>query len=301
MRYRVEHRVVALAKIAVSIDGKIEDFFEVEGVRFSPWDTEAGRYSGSHQWLAERTVHADSVVDAAQKSWSVLARVVPRIALVAQAYVEFVSQPFLIVREDCNVGKVRYTTNKGGVGLGFLDDQFAALTELLNEPSVPEEFYFYWNEAVNTTGYTPKILLMLSGVEAWAKRVDRSNWYRIRRMILGDGLSDTLFEQGGSGLRHRLVHGEYFGPGDMGVNYVERIHKAVIAYFNLYVLSGAYLSQDVVNPQRHPSGSKEGGTWMIRRRDRKTLTLREIVRDFDVNGVNGLQEHELDYDPHPNY
>ena len=47
----------------------------------------------------------------------------------------------------------------------FVEPHLAALKRLLVDSSIPEEFYYYWNDVVNAIGYTPKLLLMCSAIE----------------------------------------------------------------------------------------------------------------------------------------
>jgi len=96
--------------------------------------------------------------------------------------------------------------------------------------------------------------------------------------------------------RHRLIHGEYFMPDDSGKNYVELIHRKVMVYFNDHVLREPLLDLAVVNPQRHPWGSLEGGGWFIRTKSPVELSLKGVLADFTKNGVNHLEHHELVYD-----
>ena len=50
--------------------------------------------------------------------------------------------------------------------------QQKALLALLGCPQIPEEFFYYWNDAVNSTGYSSKLVLMFSAIEALVKKPD---------------------------------------------------------------------------------------------------------------------------------
>ena len=36
----------------------------------------------------------------------------------------------------------------------FVESHVTALDRLLADPSIPDEFYYYWNDVVNAVGYT---------------------------------------------------------------------------------------------------------------------------------------------------
>ena len=105
-------------------------------------------------------------MDEAYRKFSAkLARIVPKIALISQCYVQHLAQSFLIHRTDSPVAFVKYRVEKKGVGLMFREQHLKALNLLLDHSEFPEEFYYYWNDAVNVVGYSPKLLLMLSAIE----------------------------------------------------------------------------------------------------------------------------------------
>src|SRR2546425_180177 len=286
MRYRIEQRIETLAENAVMKEGRIEAAFSVGQVRYSHWDFDPNRGWPSDCWLAEALINADNYKAAFRIFRQDLSRVVPRISLISQTYIDFLHQPFLIVKDGEQVGFLRYTRKRAGVGLMFVEDHQQALVRLLADPSIPEEFYYYWNDVVNAVGYTPKLLLMCSAIECLTRiRHGEKDWTKVER-VLGRELKEDLFgtkENPSTGLRHRLTHGEYFGADDSGKNYVELIHKKVMAYFNDHVLKEPLLALEVVNPQRHFVGSVEGGSWFIKPRNPSELSLKSVLADFTKN------------------
>jgi len=292
----MEQRIETLANNAVMKDGRMEATFSVGQVRYSHWDFDPGRGWASDYWLAEASIEAENYKAAFLNFRRDLSRTVPRIALISQTYIDFVQQPFLITKDGERVGFFLYRRKRAGVGLLFVEKHRDALIRLLADPCIPDEFYYYWNDVVNAVGYTPKLLLMCSAVECLT-RVGRGekDWGKVEE-LLGRDLKEELFGTKGnssSGLRHRLIHGEYFGPSDSGKNYVELIHKRVLTYFNERILSEEMLDLNVVNPQRHFVGSVEGGAWFIRSKKSDGLSLRRVLLDFSKNDVNGLEDHEL--------
>ena len=98
-------------------------------------------------------------------------------------------------------------------------------------------------------------------------------------------------------MRHRLTHGEYFGAEHNGKNYLELIHKKILAYFNKKIFSKPYLQEDVVHPQRHFFGNKQGGRYVIQRKDGiKTFSLKDLLEDFNENGFRTPEKYQHVYD-----
>ena len=94
-----------------------------------------------------------------------------------------------------------------------------------------------------------------------------------------------------SGLRHRLIHGEYFGPQDEG-HYAERIHEQVIRYFNDNLFGQKLVREEVVHPQRHPFGNWEESRFFIRAKGMHRLGLKEVLADLHKNGLDKMQYFE---------
>jgi hypothetical protein len=299
MRYRIEQRIETLAHNAVMKDGRMGAEFAVGPVRYAHWDFEQRSAWLSDYWLAEAAIEADDYKAAFRDFRQEMNRVVPRISLIGQAYTDFLYQPLLIVKDGEQVGFLRYLRKRPKVSLMFLENHREALVRLLAERSIPEEFYYYWNDVVNAVGYTPKVLLMCAAIECLTRTGHGAkDWEKLER-ILGKELKEDLYgtkEDSSSGLRHRLSHGEYFGADHSGKNYVEVIHKKVMAYFNECILKGPLLDPDIVSPQRHFVGSLEGGSWFIKSKSSDRLSLKTVLADFEKNDVNQLKQHELVYD-----
>jgi len=197
MRYRVEQRIETLAQNAVMKDGRMDASFSIRGITFSHWDFDLTRNWSSDWWLAEAAMEAEGYKAALTTFRQELSRVVPRISLISQTYIDFPLQPFLIVRGGEQVGFFRYTVKKDGVGLMFMEGHEKALERLLADSSIPEEFYYYWNDVVNAIGYSPKLLLMFSAIECLT-RISRAekDWVRLEQ-ILGKELKEELYESRG--------------------------------------------------------------------------------------------------------
>jgi len=298
MNYKFEQRVDTLADNAVS---QMSDapFFEVQGIHFSHWDFNHTDGWLGDAWLAKDDVEANSLDEAHTSFMSRLIQAVSRIAFVSQCYTEFVLQPYLVTREDLQLAYFRYTQVTDGVSLMFMDEELEALKLLLEDKTVPEEFFYYWNDAVNSIGYPAKLLLMFSALEALAKTTTGKKDFARLESILGRDLKENLFGRMGDssgGLRHRLVHGEYFQDPDQGTNYLEEIHGKVMAYFNHEVLKKDLLKLGVVSPQRHILGNRRGLELYVKPRVGNSLNLKSVLADFDKNGIDNLKNYESVFD-----
>ncbi len=180
----------------------------------------------------------------------------------------------------------------------FMEKELEGLKYLLKAKSIPDEFFYFWNDAINTHSYPSKLLLMFSATEALARHRDKKEYkkYPYLEKILGKKLAKEIFAER-NGLRNRLAHGEYFNPKDGKKNYVEIVHKRVMVYFNEQVFNKPILEIDVVQPQRHPFGNKnESKNYIRAKASAGELKLKSILKDFDENGIRGLKDYEYEYD-----
>ena len=304
MIYEIQQRIKTLSRNTVGIlDGNQPASFSLLNIKFSHWDFTWRDGEKQNHWLASSNVEASTVDEAYSEFSAKLARIVPKIALISQCYVQHLAQSFLIHRTDSPVAFVRYRVEINGVGLMFREQHLTALNLLLDQSEVPEEFYYYWNDAVNVVGYSPKLLLMFSAIEALVKiRAGKDkgakDWEKLE-CILGSELKTDLFGVKGnsaSGLRHRLVHGEYFNHDDSGKDYFDLVHKRIISYFNDVVLKEKLISQDIVRPQRHFQGNTEEGVFYIRSKGGQPLNLKDFLSDVNKTELYNLTDYEFVYD-----
>lgn len=289
MRYRFEHQIETLAHNGVGIN----QGFQVNGLHFSHWEFDGPRGWIGDAWLVEANIEANCYKDAAENYWSCLRKTVPRIAFVSQCSADYPSQSWLVVREDLNVAFLRYTEPTSGVGLMFDEESLEALKALLVDKRIPDEFFYYWSDAVNTVGYSAKLLLMFSALEALVADKPKEEKYKEYEKIFGEEHKKELFGVRGESddaLRNRLVHGEYFEERHFSKNYVDVIHKKVIAYFNDHIFKKTLISPDIVNPQRHMIGNRAGYRIFIRPRNGQPITLKSVLvkkhsegDEFDTN------------------
>jgi hypothetical protein len=281
-KYKIEHKILALSHCAVMDNKEKPASFNVEGVNFSHWDFNYRDGWINDAWIATATIEANNLIDAINELGRRLSRSIPRISLISQSYVEYISEPFLVQKIDDEVIFFRFVGDMRGCGLMFRENQQKALNKLLENKEIPEIFYYYWNEAVNASGYLSKLLIMFSAIEAFAKNDGQKDLNLIKDM-LGENLAKELYESK-TGLRHRLVHGEYFSYEDQNKNYFEKVHNKVISYFNTKIFNEKLINENVVSPQRHFFGNKEQSNFFLKRKDGgRVFNFKDLLKDFNDN------------------
>jgi hypothetical protein len=188
------------------------------------------------------------------------------------------------------------------MGLTFTQNEQNALYELLKNKQIPEDFYYYWNDLVNTAGYSAKLLLMFSAIEALVPRnpkVDKSviqaEKQRLKEKILGKRLYKQLYGIKGysrNALRNRLAHGEYCNQHDLDKDYVKLFHRKMIAYFNNEILSNPFIPPNIVDPQRSITGNKRPLTVLLRAINNSPLDLKHLLIDINENGLAHPKQYE---------
>jgi hypothetical protein len=297
--YKIEHKILTLADCAVMEKKDEPASFDVDGVKFSHWDFNYRDGWLSDAWIASSEIRSKNFIDAINIFTKKLSRLIPRISLICQSYIEFTIEPFLIHETSRNIAFFKYIEDVHGGGLMFMEKEQEALKALLNHTEISEAFYYYWNDAVNAVGHSAKLLLMFSAIESLVKKDGQKDWALINS-VLGEELVNELFgtkEQPNTGLRHRLVHGEYFSNKDNGKNYLELIHNKVVNYFNRKIFSKSLIQENVIHPQRHFFGNKKEGRWFVKRKDgNNSFSLKDLLNDFNENGFRTPKKYEQVYD-----
>ena len=284
-KYKIEHRISTLSENAVGMLAE-EPSFEAEGIKFTHWNFNHRDGWLDDAWLAEIELTAQDATHALQDFKKRLFKIMPIVALIGQAYTQYLVQPYLIKRIDIAVGYLYYPFDVGPSPLMFQEDEKKALNLLLAKDDIPEEFYLYWSDAVNTLGYSSKLLIIFAALEALTRNAGGNKDIALQETILGKELSDKIYAPK-SGLRHRLSHGDYFSVDDMD-NYVELIHQKVISYFNDVVFNEKLIGEDIAGPQRHFFNNDNLLRIFIKQQeDEWTLDLKKVIE----NCVYGDNDH----------
>lgn len=290
MKYRIQQRIETLAENAVGAAGE-QPSFTAYDITFTHWDFNHRDGWVVDAWQAEAVIEASNHKKAYDQFVKSLTQVIPRIAFVGQCYIEARFQPLLIVREGADIGLFVDIFDSEPIGLMFMEEEKDALDKLLTNNTINNSFFFYWNDAVNTIGYTAKLLIMLAAIENLAKKPNGRKDWSIIELVLGKELSDELYKRE-KGLRHRLIHGEYFSPQD-SKNYVDIIHKKLMVYFNIHILGADLLTVDVTDPQRHFFGNKKRGARFITpKTSSNPFTLKSVLDDVNISNDRNLTEFE---------
>ena len=308
MLYRLEQRIHTLAQNCVGRASTPAPEFTTDGVTFSCWLVkESDEWLTHDYWLATTEIDANGYIEAWQIFWKKLAKIVPRICLVSQCYMEYLGQPILILRKDIGVAFVRWVGDRPGAGLMFMDKQHEALELLLKDAEIPDEFFYYWNDATNSTGYAAKLVLMFSAVEVLAKikqgkmqgkktNEEKKMFYGELERILGPELKKELYgtkDDSDSKLRNRLIHGEYFQLEDGQKDNWLILHQRIITYFNDSIFKHKLIHEDVDNPQRHPFGNRDHSRPFLKPTGNAKLKLIDVVTAIDKGGLDTFADYEV--------
>ena len=153
MRYLIEQRIHTLAGNAVDRSSSQGFGFTYNDVELSSWKEHSEQGYWTHQyWLARRNIEARNSKEVSREFWERLAKISSRVCLLSQCYMEWVDQPYFILRSDRNCGVLRWTKPHGPVGLMFEEAERQALEVLFQNSDVSEAFYQYWKDATNTQG-----------------------------------------------------------------------------------------------------------------------------------------------------
>lgn len=297
MLYQLQQRIHTLAHNAVDSASDGPPSFTAKDIVFTHWQYKDGIPWWTHNyWVATAGIEAGDFVQAWEIFQKRLAIIVPRISLVSQCYTECLREPYLILKESSDVAYVRAVIDSKPSGLMFMEEEKKALYLLLDYPQIPDEFFYYWNDATNSHGYSSKLLLMLLALEALAKKSKHKVDYAKLELILGSELKQDLWGLKGNSddaLRNRLVHGEYFQLKDGEKNFLVLIHNKLMTYFNDSIFGERLLQENVTNPQRHPMNNRDQASGFIKAIGGAPLNLVDVMHDLErnENNINNLENY----------
>jgi uncharacterized protein YutE (UPF0331/DUF86 family) len=290
--YKIEWKISTLAvPILYNEKGELRsDTFEIDGIKFSPWENIYEKGYNINSWIASSMIEENNYVQAYSKFIEKLSNLIPKISLVSQCYIEYLTQSFIIHKLESELAFFREIREEKPVGLILNEKQVKALELLYKNNNIPSTFYYYWNDAINTLGYSGKLLLMFSAIEALANQLVRQSKQKrekklkenFEKKILGKKLYKKCFEKT-MGLRNRLVHGDYFQSDDFKQNYVEIINKKIINYFNKNIFKEILIEEEVNDPQRHILHGQIGkNEFFIRNKtNTKNFSLKEVLEEVE--------------------
>ena len=272
--------------------------FDIDGLKFSTWNPGEFGQKKTEYWLIKSSVEGNDINDARKRFNDKLNKILPRISFLSQSYASFLLEPYMISKVGSEVVFFYYTKKSRPVGLHFDQHLLGHVKSLCDDNTINESFYYYWNDMINTGSYPGRLVLLFSALESliqsrinpYTSSNDKKNFYTD---ILGEDLGNKVRKQN-TGIRHRMVHGEYFNPEiDTGNNYFQEIYDKVIEYFNTEVFK-KNLIEKVSNPGRHPDNNRIYTKFFIRRTDFKTLVI-NCDNNTDYLDNLHLEDQPTDY------
>ena len=293
--YIIQHRLHTLAQSYVDLRHKHASF-TFENVNFSHWDFNFADGHKTAYWLLEEKINAKNFNAAISQFNKKIIIIISQISFLSQCYSEYLNEPYLVCKEGSDIAFFRYTKRTTGVPLAFDENSLKGLQVLYDKKEINDEFFYYWNDMLNVTGYSAKLLLMCSALEALAKSPLNTHGKKGKFMflaeILGEELKNKIWQQN-KGIRHRLTHGEYFDENTDKENYLKEVYGRVIGYFNDTVFKENFI-RHVTNPQRHPDGNKEGGHYFLKRDEHSPeFHLKNLVEGCDEGFAECLEQFDL--------
>ena len=305
-RYTVEQRLITKISLLEGVEVvemralKYPNFI-TNSITFEPWEFTPETGVTGDAWVA-RFETDYNLARAYTECNKRVSKIINKIAFIAQSYISE-WHPNYMVRDNLkHMAYVGLSRPRRSPSLMFWKKDKKALDYLIGKQGkhVPGEFFAYWRDATNTSGYAPKLLTMLAAIEVLGEAMvkHKSSTKKFGAEILGQRLADLMYSSP-TGLRHRLVHGKYFSPrleknqGD----YVKRLHKKVVEYFNKEIFGNNWISEDVVNPQRPMTGRGEFRLQYIKQKTENfPLDLRSIWGSHKKSDDFGLPDYSVIYD-----
>ena len=288
--YNISLKLHTLARCTIISDDVMTAKFNLDDVSFEHWNYHPTTGCQTDAWLLSGKITAKNFKEADRKFVKKLDKIIPKISFISQCYAEYMGQSFLIHKEGSNDAYIQYSRGRKGVGIHFDNQSLKALNFLADTNEIPEKFFYYWNDMVNTTGYSAKLLLLFAAMDSLAPESKKRK--EKREEVLGKELADKLFGEKQKGARHRLSHGEYLSEEvDKKNDYLTQAYGKIIDYFNKKIFHEE-LVKEVVNPQRNPHGNRDGYKIFIRKKaNAGDFDFKRIIDECDQYGFeNGTKD-----------
>ena len=160
-------------------------------------------------------------------------------------------------------------------------------------------------EAANATTFYTRLTMLIGAVEGLAGETNTKGQIKtnltIVKQILGDGLYEKLYKYG-TGLRHKLLHGNIEGH-HLFEGISDEIYNKIREYLRLE--HDIQLEENVVHPQRNFYCNFEQTSMYMRFKEKPVLdlkTIEEAVDDrygkkpnLEMKIFNYVGEHPKDY------
>ena len=286
--YAFQLKLHTLANCAV-IENQSYDTFTFEGINFTHWEFNHSRGYQPGAWLITSETKAKDFQEAYNNFFTTLNDIIPKIAMISQCHTEYLDGSFVIHRRRDNIAFFRYTKETDGVSLYFDKESLDNLSKL-KAANLPNEFFYYWNDMLNAPNYPAKLLLICSALEALAKGLKEKK-HPFAKTVLGEDLYKKVYQDKNKGIRHRLVHGDYFSEIDKE-DYVSQIYDQIIQYFNQHFFQQTPI-KNVEEPQRHPWGNRVQASYFLKNTLNASFDLKAMIETCNESLTSLTKSFEI--------
>ncbi len=261
-KYIIEQEIDSLLKNHYFEWQKSITSFEFEWITFSEKNYSYWEWAFWNKWIINCELEWENYKDVLNIYSYKISKIIPKISFIGQAYINYNYWSLLVKKWDIWLFFYRY--NNEPVWLNFWKNKQDILLDLYYNKDIPQEFFSYWYDLINTTSYTWKILLLCCSIESLLPK--KHKWKtlnkeqsehnkevnKLRKKIIWNDLDNDLFWRDDKWLRHRIIHWEYFSPEDFKKNYVVEIHNRIIDYFNKEIINiDEKIPLWIIDPQRN--------------------------------------------------
>ncbi len=274
-----------LIKYKISTVSELIKPFEYEGYSFSSYSEE---WWNCGAWVASKTIRAKNAGEARFRFLNELMPLVEHFSTISQCGFRFIANSYFIYKLTNNEEKIvfiYYVRPVSYTGLHFDDQEINQLEKIKKIQN--KKGFFYIMEAANATTFYTRLTMLIGAVEGFSGEVTTKGQVKtnlaVVKKILNDELFDRLYKYG-TGLRHKLLHGNIEGHHLFeGIN--DELYKKITEYLKSEF--DIHLEESVVQPQRNFYGNFEKTQFFMKFRKDPVLDLK-IVEEA-VNDRYGRQ------------
>lgn len=231
--YLIQQKIKAIANLGIE--------FESNGYRFTAFDPKNA--FGSEQWLATKTIQAETYQDASLTFRLELISILDALSILTQCSFSLIAMSYLIRRLNDNASNTFYlyvAEDRRTVGMPFWEkEQLADLDALLQVEN--KVALHYLRESNNSSTAKTRLAMLVFAAEAFAgqkqktrecpdcgrKETFSTSNRELLRKIVGDEAHDRLYVKDSGALRHKLVHGSVVPDKDI-VEVLALVYEMVI-------------------------------------------------------------------------
>src|SRR3989344_3084964 len=269
--YLIKYKIATVAKLIKP--------FEYEGYGFTSYSEE---WWNCDAWVSSRIVRAKNAGEARYIFLNELMPLIEHFSTISQCGFRFIANSYFIYKQTNNTDKtvyIHYVRPVSHTGLQFNDEEISQLANIKKAPN--KKGFFYIMEAANATTFYTRLTMLIGAVEGLAGETNTKGQIKtnltIVKQILGDGLYEKLYKYG-TGLRHKLLHGNIEGH-HLFEGISDEIYNKIREYLRLE--HDIQLEENVVHPQRNFYCNFEQTSMYMRFKEKPVLDLKTIEEAVD--------------------